>query len=95
MKNHVEDKVILITCGSSGYGLQTARLLLELGAKVVITGRNEARLKVAQKEIHSKDLLPIVLDATKTKDWHNTIEAALEDFGRLDVLWRPRSTSRR
>ena len=40
MQHYVKDKVIIVTGGSSGFGLETARLLLEMGAKVVITGRN-------------------------------------------------------
>ena len=44
MKHYVDGKVIIITGGSSGFGLEAARILLEMGAKVVITGRNQERL---------------------------------------------------
>ena len=40
MKHHVKDKVVVITGGSSGFGLEAARMLLEMGSRVVITGRN-------------------------------------------------------
>ncbi|MCB0747169.1 MAG: SDR family NAD(P)-dependent oxidoreductase, partial [Ignavibacteriae bacterium] len=38
---NLKDKVILVTGGSAGIGLSTAKMLKEKGAKVIITGRNE------------------------------------------------------
>jgi len=48
MKNYVKDKVVIITGGTSGFGLETARMLLEMGAKVAITGRSKKRLAQAR-----------------------------------------------
>ena len=49
--NKLLDKIALITGGSSGIGLATARLMIAEGAKVAIVGRNLQRLKEATKEL--------------------------------------------
>ena len=86
MKSVVKDKVVVITGGSSGFGLESARLLLELGSKVVITGRNLERLETANTELDSPNLLVVQADATVTEDWKVLVKQVLAKFGRLDVL---------
>ena len=86
MKHYIEGKVIIITGGSSGFGLEAARILLEMNAKVVITGRNQERLDRAASELSSENLLPCRADATSTDDWGKLLKATLDRFGRLDVL---------
>jgi NADP-dependent 3-hydroxy acid dehydrogenase YdfG len=86
MKNYVEDKVTIITGGSSGFGLSAAGLLLEMGGKVVITGRSPARLKSAQKKLGNKNLLAVQADATKTAEWKKVVKQTMKRFGRIDVL---------
>ncbi|MBM3890178.1 MAG: SDR family oxidoreductase [Verrucomicrobia bacterium] len=86
MKNYVKDKVIIITGGSSGFGLSAAEMLLEMGGKVVITGRDAARLKAAEKQLNHKDLLAAQADAVKTGDWKKLVEQTVGKFGRIDVL---------
>lgn len=86
MDHYVKDKVVIITGGSSGFGREAARILLEMGAKVAITGRNQDRLLAAEKEIAQADLLAVQADATKTDDWQRLIQKVLDRFGRIDVL---------
>lgn len=50
----LDNKVALITGGSSGIGRATAQSMIELGAEVVIAGRNEERLKLAQAYLGAK-----------------------------------------
>lgn len=38
MEHYIHGKVVIVTGGSSGFGLETARILLEMGAQVAITG---------------------------------------------------------
>ena len=86
MKNYVKDKVIIITGGSSGFGLAAAGLLLEMGGKVVITGRNPERLATAEKELASSNLLAVQADAVSTADWKRLVQKTNERFGAIDVL---------
>ena len=86
MKHYVKDKVVVITGGSSGFGLEAARILLEMEAKVVITGRNEDRLKKAAAELDSQDLLAVRADAVHTDQWQKLVETTVKQYGRIDVL---------
>lgn len=86
MQHYVQDKVVIITGGSSGFGREAARMLLDAGAKVVISGRNAERLAAAEKQLASPNLLAVPADAVSTADWRRLIDATLARFGRLDVL---------
>lgn len=86
MDHFVNGRVVVITGGSSGFGLETGRLLLEMGAKVVITGRNQERLDAAARELGQRDLLAVRADAVVTNDWRRLMAATVDRFGRIDVL---------
>lgn len=87
MEHYVADKVVVITGGSSGFGLEAARLLLEMGSRVVITGRSGERLEAAATDLGGGDaLLAIPADACAVGDWEAVVAGTLARFGRLDVL---------
>ncbi|MGD0093746.1 MAG: SDR family NAD(P)-dependent oxidoreductase [Planctomycetota bacterium] len=86
MEDYVSGKVVVVTGGSSGFGLETARILLERQAKVAITGRQKDKLQAAAAELKGDSLLAVRADATKTADWQRLFKQVLEKFGRLDVL---------
>ena len=86
MEHYVKDKVVIITGGSSGFGKEAARILLEMGAKVAITGRSRDRLDAAARELAHENLLPVQADAVKTEDWKRLVAEVLRRFGRIDVL---------
>jgi hypothetical protein len=69
MKNYVTDEVIIITRGTSAFGLETARMPLETGAMVTTTGRNEKRPAKARKDLAGDPLLAVRADAVCTDDW--------------------------
>jgi len=89
MKDYVNGKVVIVTGGSSGFGLEAAAMLLERQAKVVISGRDQGRLDQAASRlarIAPKTLLAVRADATKTDDWKALITAAVKQFGQIDAL---------
>ena len=60
----LKGKTVLVTGASSGLGKQTAITASEYGARVVITGRNEARLQQTFQLLHGEGHLQILADLT-------------------------------
>jgi len=79
----IKDSIFLVTGGSLGIGKSTAKLLIEKGGKVAITGRNKARLEKAAKEIGA---FPINADVAKAEDVNRTYDEFVKQFGKLDCL---------
>ncbi|AWM85538.1 SDR family NAD(P)-dependent oxidoreductase [Microvirga sp. 17 mud 1-3] len=79
-----EDRVVIITGGGAGIGLAAAKLFAKRGARVVITGR---RANVLQ-EITSANpnIMGFVADASDPDAASKTVAAAVDTWGRLDVL---------
>jgi NAD(P)-dependent dehydrogenase (short-subunit alcohol dehydrogenase family) len=77
-------KVWLITGAGRGMGVDIARAALAAGHKVIATGRNTD--KVTQAVGESADLLVVKLDITNPADAEAAVKAAVERFGRIDVL---------
>lgn len=82
----VQGKTILITGGNSGIGLATARLLLENGARVAITGRDQAKLDAAAAELGG-DVLAIKADVNNPADIDVVVKKISDAFGTLDVVF--------
>jgi len=77
-------RVWFITGAGRGMGVDIAKAALAAGNKVVATGRNTD--KVTEALGKSADLLVVKLDITKAADAEAAVKAAVEKFGRLDVL---------
>lgn len=78
-------KTWLITGCSSGFGRSMAECALEMGDNVVVTARNpEAMADIAQKD--PEGAFPLPLDVTDQASMERAVDAALERFGRIDVL---------
>ena len=79
-----EKKVLLVTGASRGMGVDIAKAALAAGYAVVATGRNPE--KVAQAVGASDDLLTAGLDVTDPAGAQAAVQAAVDRFGRIDVL---------
>ena len=79
----LRDSRILITGGSLGLGKTTAKALVDRGAHVVITGRNEAKLMAASE---ATGATPVVADVASDEDIARTYEETLRALGGLDCL---------
>lgn len=82
----LEGKTALITGGSSGIGLATAKLLIEQGARVAITGRDPKTLAEARASLGG-DVVAIVADSSRLADLDGVMHTVGECFGRLDILF--------
>jgi NAD(P)-dependent dehydrogenase (short-subunit alcohol dehydrogenase family) len=80
------NKTAFITGGNSGIGLATARQFVAEGARVAITGRDQAKLGVAAKEL-GPNALAIVADATDVAATETAVAKAVEKFGKLDIVF--------
>jgi NAD(P)-dependent dehydrogenase (short-subunit alcohol dehydrogenase family) len=83
------DKVALITGGTSGMGRATALLFAQEGARVAITGRNEARGREVVEEIEQVGGTAIFIrsDVRFAEECRRAVEETLQAFGRLDILF--------
>ena len=79
----MENKVVFITGGTSGYGEAMARLFTQEGAKVIIAARKENELAEKSKEIGCDALK---MDVTDFDAWGKAKAYILEKYGRIDVL---------
>jgi 3(or 17)beta-hydroxysteroid dehydrogenase len=86
--NRLRDKVALVAGGASGIGRAAAMLMAEEGAKIVVADVNDAggASVVAAIEQTGGTCRFFHLDVRNEEDWIKTIDGALEEFGRLDVL---------
>ena len=79
-------KVAVITGGSSGIGLATAKLFLEEGSQVVIVGQNTKVLNDANREL-GVSVLALQADVSKLSDLDRVFSEIKARFGRIDVLF--------
>ena len=83
--NRLHNKRTLITGGTSGIGLETARHFLAEGARVAITGSNAKTLEAAKKELG--DVLTIQADAGDVAQQQTIADRIKQEFGGLDAVF--------
>jgi NAD(P)-dependent dehydrogenase (short-subunit alcohol dehydrogenase family) len=79
-------KTAVITGGTTGIGLATAKLFINEGARVIVTGRAAATIKSAQAEL-GENAIVVRSDATSLPDMDALAAKVKETFGKLDVLF--------
>jgi NAD(P)-dependent dehydrogenase (short-subunit alcohol dehydrogenase family) len=84
--NRLKGKRALITGGTTGIGLETARRFMAEGARVIITGTNPATLEAARAEL-GPEALVLSSNAANTSEQKSLAEAVQRHFGQLDILF--------
>lgn len=80
-------KAALVTGGGSGIGLATARLLLDEGARVAISGRNEGKLRRAVEDLNAGERLVYhAADITDLRQVETLVQETMRRLGRIDIL---------
>lgn len=83
----IEGKRVLITGGSSGIGLATARALHAKGARLVVTGRQPEKLADALRALAGGDaIFGVAADVATAEGREATLEHSIERLGGLDIL---------
>lgn len=81
-----KDKVVVVSGGNSGIGLETVKAFLLEGAKVVFSGRRQEALDAVSKEL-SGEFKTVLADQSKTADNEKLITQAVNEYGKIDVLF--------
>ncbi len=81
-----EGKKVVIIGGTSGIGLATAKMLVDRGARVLVTGRSQAGLESAQKEL-GKGGIAVSSDARSLTDLDALASRVDEEFDTFDLLF--------
>lgn len=79
----LDDCIALVTGGSSGIGLETARSLVQAGARVAVCGRTKDRVERAAKEAGA---LPLAGDVGREDDAARMVQAVVREFGDYNTL---------
>ena len=86
MSRKLENKIAVVTGGSTGIGLETARQFALEGATVYITGRRKAELEAAAASI-GLQAIAVQVDSAKLGDLQLLVDRIKGEHGRVDVLF--------
>ncbi|GKY87058.1 glucose 1-dehydrogenase [Sinisalibacter aestuarii] len=81
----LSEKVVLISGAAKGMGAHHARAFAAAGARLVLGDVLDADLNALAKELGG-DVVAVHLDVSKASDWDAAVKAAMDAFGRIDVL---------
>ncbi len=85
--DRLKDKVAIITGGVAGIGLGIAECYIREGAKVVLTANHnvDGGKKAVEKFGDDKSLF-VQQDVADEKSWQNTVQKAIDKFGKVDIV---------
>jgi NAD(P)-dependent dehydrogenase (short-subunit alcohol dehydrogenase family) len=81
---HLDNKIIYLTGGTKGIGLECARAYIAEGAKVVIISNDAASVDSCRSTLGVEDVL--VADVSNEEDVKRTIRHAIDKYGRIDAV---------
>lgn len=81
----LQNKIVLVTGATGGIGYEIAKKCVEQGAKVVITGRKEDRLKICSDSIGG-NCAYVCADMTQIETFKSVLKKATQFFGTIDCL---------
>jgi NAD(P)-dependent dehydrogenase (short-subunit alcohol dehydrogenase family) len=82
----LEDKIALVTGGTNGIGLATAKQFVSEGAHVFITGRRDAELAAAVRKI-GKNVTGVQGDVSNSGDLDRLFAQIKREMGKLDIVF--------
>lgn len=87
-RTRLHDQVALVTGGSRGLGFLLAKELADEGCRLVICARDPVGLERARRELEARgaNVLAVACDITDRVQVEELVEAALQQFGRIDLL---------
>ncbi len=86
MLQDMDGKVVIITGASSGIGAETARQLATLGCRLTLAARQIDKLEALAAELGT-DVLALETDVTQRDQVTAMVDATIERFGRIDVMF--------
>lgn len=89
------NKVVWVTGASSGIGEQIAIQCASLGAKVILSARNETSLVKVMERLPGSDHLVLPLDLEKSENFDELVHIAIKRYGKIDYLFNNGGLSQR
>ncbi len=81
----VENRVVFITGSAQGIGFEIAKAFYSKGAKIVLTDKNEEKVKEAASSLGNQ-AIGLTCDVTSEEEIVQSINATIDHFGKIDIL---------